>query len=137
MACLPTLKSRIRYRISRSRQDVFLVRDFLDLSGRDQVGRVLRELIVEGRLMRIGQGLYARARRSSVTGRVIPAKDLPRLAREAMDRLGLTLAPSVMEQSYNRGETTQVPTGRVVRVRERVSRRIGYDGKYVTIERAA
>ncbi|RFF27662.1 MULTISPECIES: DUF6088 family protein [unclassified Wenzhouxiangella] len=132
-----TLKSRIRYRVSRSRQDVFLVRDFLDLSDRDQVGRVLRELIGEGRLIRIGQGLYARARRSSVSGRVIPVKDLPRLADEALRRLGLTPTPSSLERRYNRSETTQVPTGRYIGVRERVSRKIGYDGKYMTVERAA
>jgi hypothetical protein len=136
MACR-TLRSRIRYRVNRSRQDVFLVRDFLDLSDRDQVGRALRELIGEGRLIRIGQGLYARARRSSVSGRVIPVKDLPRLADEALRRLGLTPTPSALEKRYNLNESTQVPTGRCIGVRERVSRRIGYDGKYMTVEHAA
>ena len=33
-----------------------------------------------------------------------------------------------MEIKYNEGKTTQVPTGRVIGVRKRVRRRIGFDG---------
>ena len=54
-----TLEARLLKRIDRKRGDVFLRADFGDLGGYDQVGRALRQLVREGRLVRIGQGLYA------------------------------------------------------------------------------
>ena len=39
-------------------------------------------------------------------------------------------------QAYNAGETTQVPTGRVVGVRRRVRRKVGYGGMNLSFERA-
>jgi Transcriptional regulator, AbiEi antitoxin len=48
-------------RIDRKRGDVFLRADFEDLGGYDQVGRALRQLVRDGRLVKVGQGLYARA----------------------------------------------------------------------------
>ena len=57
-----SLQDRLEKRIARKRGDVFLRADFDDLGGYDQVGRALRGLVRKGRLMKIGQGLYARAR---------------------------------------------------------------------------
>ena len=41
-----------------------------------------------------------------------------------------------MEQAYNAGKTTQVPTGRVIGVRGRVRRQISYNGFPLSYERA-
>jgi hypothetical protein len=133
---LKTLEDRVAYRIARSKRNVFVRDDFKDLSGYDQVGRSLRSLVDKKRLIKIGSGLYARARVSSLSRKTIPAKPLPALATEALDRLGVDVRPSSMEKAYNAGRTTQVPTGRVIAVQGRVSRKIGYDGKYVSFERA-
>jgi len=134
---LKTLESKIKYRMSRSKNSVFTPRDFFDLSDRDQVGRVLRRLVVRQNLIKIGYGLYARSRVSTLTGRVMPEKSLPDLAKEALTRLGVQVVSSSFEQKYNRGTTTQVPTGRVIGVKGRVSRKIGYNGKYITLEHVA
>jgi len=131
---LNTLKSKIKYRLSRSKETVFTPQDFLDLSDRDQVGRVLRQLVAEESLLKVGYGLYAKSSKSSVTGNVIPEKGLPELAKEALNKLGVIVVPSTAEREYNSGKTTQVPTGRVIGVKGRVSRRIGYNGKYITLE---
>lgn len=45
---LKALKSKIKYEIDRSKAAVFTPGDFFDLSDRDQVGRVLRQLVTEG-----------------------------------------------------------------------------------------
>jgi hypothetical protein len=37
---------------------------------------------------------------------------------------------------YNVGETTQVPIGRMIAIRGRVNRKIGYGGAYVSYEPA-
>ena len=66
-----TLEGKMTYRIKRSAEAVFLRRDFEDLGGYDQVGRVLRQLVQKELLINVGYGLYARADRSSFTGNLI------------------------------------------------------------------
>jgi hypothetical protein len=57
-----TLRERIEARIARKRgEDVFLPREFRDLDGEDQVLRVLRGLVHEKRLVRLGYGVYGGA----------------------------------------------------------------------------
>lgn len=129
---LKSLKSKVKYRISRSKAVVFTPKDFFDLSDRDQVGRVLRQLMAEGMLIKFGQGLYAKAKRSSLTGKLIPVKPLPELAKEALsDKLHVQVVPTTDLERYNSGRTTQVPTGRVIAVKGRVSRKMAYDGKSI------
>lgn len=130
-----TLEGKMRYRIRRGRDSVYIPSDFFDLSDRDQVGRVLRQFIEKGMLIKLGQGIYARAKLSSLTGKPVPEKDLRSLALEALKKLGIKTAPSSQEQAYNRGQSTQVPTGRVIGVRDRISRTIGYNGRFIKYER--
>jgi hypothetical protein len=131
-----SLETRLFNRIERKRGDVFLRADFEDLGGYDQVGRALRNIVRQGRLVRVGQGLYARAVAAPTDGRPIPRKGFRAMATEALGRLGVETAPTRLEQAYNSGRTTQVPSGRVVAVRKRVRRKIGYDGIFVGFERA-
>ena len=129
------LEKRIARRIARKKTNVFLRRDFEDLGGYDQVGRALKCLTAKGRLVKIGYGLYARTAISSISGRTVVAKPLPSLALEALERLDVQAMPSTFAQANSAGTSTQVPTGRVIAVRSRISRKIGYDGKYVSFER--
>jgi hypothetical protein len=130
-----TLETRIVTRMERKRGDVFVRADFEDLGGYDQVGRALRTLARKGELLRVGQGLYARARPSGLTGEPAPVKGLSTLT-EALARVGIETVPTRLEQAYNSGATTQVPTGRVVGVRRRVRRKIGYGDVNLSFERA-
>lgn len=131
------LERRVAERVSRKKANVLMREDFRDLGDYDQVGRALRRLVAKGRLVRIGYGLYARAAVSPLSGRTVPARSLPALAAAALERLDVEVVPSGLARAYNAGRTTQVPTGRVIAVKGRISRRIGYDGKYVTFERAS
>jgi hypothetical protein len=131
-----TLEARLLKRIARKRGDVFLRADFADLGNYDQVGRVLRGLVRDGRLMKIGYGLYTRTRPSVLDGTPTPVKGLRALASEALARLGVETAPTRLEQAYNSGQTTQVPTGRVVAVRGRIRRKLSYNGYPLGFERA-
>ncbi len=134
---LKTLESKVRYRIKRNKNSVFVPGDFFDLSDRDQVGRILRTFIEEGTLIKIGYGLYARTKISSLTGEPVPEKSLPELAKEALQKLGVRTGSSSFDKEYDSGNTTQVPTGRVIAVKGRISRKIGYGGNYITLEKAA
>src|ERR1700732_4865912 len=84
-----TLETRLLKRIERKRGDVFLRTDFDDLGGYDQVGRVLRDLVRKGQLMKLGYGLYTRARPSLIDGQPTPVKGLRALAAEALGRIGI------------------------------------------------
>jgi len=129
------LEARLLERIRRMRRNVFLRADFSELGGYDQIGRALRTLVKRSELLKVGQGLYARARTSPLSGRLVPAKGLGTL-REALARVGIETVPTQLEQDYEAGRTTQVPTGRVVGVRTRVRRKIGYGGVQLGYEHA-
>ena len=132
---LNSLKSKIKYRISRSKAVVFTPGDFFDLSDRDQVGRALKQLVIDEILVKFGQGLYAKARRSSLTGNLIPVKPLTELAREALtEKLKITVVATGDVAKYNDGRTTQVPTGRVIAVKGRISRKMAFDGKSIKLQ---
>lgn len=131
-----TLEDRVLKRVARKKGDVFLRADFADLGGYRQVGRTLRELVRQRKLLRIGQGIYTRAATSPLDGRTIPVKSLGRLAAEALTRLGVRTGPSRLERDYNAGRTTQVPAGRVIAVDRRVRRRIAFNGASMSYERA-
>ena len=130
-----TLETKLQKRIDRKRGDVFLRADFDDLGGYDQIGRTLRQLVRNGRLLRIGSGLYVRARPSTIDGKPTPVKGLRDLADEALRRVGVKTRPTRLEQAYSEGKTTQVPSGRRIAVNKRVRRRIGYNGAVMSFER--
>ena len=137
MSKYETLSYKVSARIARKNNAVFVREDFADLGGYDQIGRILRQLAAEEKLIKIGYGLYAKAKRSSLTGEIVPVLPLPDLAREALNRLGIQTGISKLTRDYNAGLTTQVPTGRKIAIKGRVSRKIGYDGTYVSYERSA
>lgn len=130
-----TLEERIAQRVNRSKGEVFLRKDFADLADYDQVGRSLRHLADKGQLVKIGYGLYAKATTAPISKRPVLRRGIQDLAAEALERLKVSTFPSSFEQDYNQQQTTQVPTGRVIGVKGRITRKIGYDGKYVTFER--
>jgi len=130
------LETRVMKKVvANRRRGVFLRADFADLGEYDQVGRALRRLVRKGRLIRIGQGLYAKAAQSPFDGSLAPVKGIRALAAEALSRLGVKSGLSRLEKAYNAGQTTQVPSGRVIAVDKRVRRKIGYNGAYVSFER--
>lgn len=129
---LKRLEDRMAYRVERKKGSVYLREDFSDLADYDQIGRGLRRLVARGTLVKIGYGLYARAKLSPLSGNTVPEKSLPSLAAEALKRLKVKVGASQEARAYNEGRSTQVPTGRVLAVKGRISRKIGYDGKYMS-----
>jgi len=133
---LASIADQIERKIARSKRNVFLRADFAKLGSYDAVGRALRQMTDRGRFVQIGYGLYAKAERSPFTGKPAPVVGIRRLATEALRRLGKSVAGSTLDSAYNSGQSTQVPTGRTLAVKDRIRRRIGYDGNYVILERA-
>jgi hypothetical protein len=133
-----TLRERIEARIARKRgEDVFLPREFADLGGEDQVLRALRSLTREGRLVRLGYGVYGRAITSRLSGKPIlySPNGLGGAARQALTKLGVEWEPTEAERAYNEGRSTQVPVNPAVRVKGRFSRRLRDGNTELVLER--
>jgi hypothetical protein len=132
-----TLREKVETRIARKRDNVFLPREFRDLGGEDQVLRVLRTLVREKRLLRLGYGVYGRAFISSMSGApVLYSPDgFAGAARQALTKLGVPWEPSEAEKAYNEGRSTQVPVNPVVRVKGRFSRQLRYGNTELVLER--
>ncbi|HEN4748195.1 TPA: conjugal transfer protein [Legionella pneumophila] len=123
-----SLRSRVEKKISRSKRQVFLRSDFEKLSDYDQVGRVLKELSREGKLLKIGYGLYAKARINRITGKPMLAADggFTAISREALTRLGIKWQYSDATKSYMTN-STQIPANAEFVVKSRFNRKIGTD----------
>ncbi len=132
-----TLWEKVARRVAKKRANVFLTRDFADLGERTQVQRALRRLVNEGRLVRLGYGVYARARPNTFTGEPVP--DVPggfdAAAKEVLDRLGVEFERSQAEIDLIEGRTLQIPSTSAVRVRGRFARRLSFGRMEMRLDR--
>ncbi len=115
--------------------NVILRADVAKLGSASQVSEALKALQAQGVLVRIGTGVYAKTRKSSVTGAIIPAGSLESLAVEALRRLGVSVSAGSAAVAYNTGRTTQLPGTFVANTgRRRISRKIAVGGRLVKYE---
>lgn len=128
-------------RIARSlgiskKKTVFLRSDFESFGTSTRVTRALQELIAEGRIVRVGRGIYVKARPSSVTGNPVPVETLEVVAHEALAALGVDVQLGSAAKAYLAGVSQDVPMTIAVDVgSSRVSRRIGFGGREVRLEK--
>ncbi|MDB5931339.1 MAG: hypothetical protein JWR60_3046 [Polaromonas sp.] len=128
---------RIKRSLANQGDGVFVRAEFERFGSPAQVGRALRQLTQDGALVRLGVGVYAKAKPSVLSGRPIPARPLEVLAPEALKKLGIPVMPSRLAQDYNAGRSTQLPSGIVLNTgKRRIARRLSFNGKAVQYERA-
>lgn len=128
-------KSRLSRSIGKSKnKTVFLRKDFEALGTPSRVTRALTELIAEGKLIRLGYGVYAKARPSVITGNTVPVLSLEELAYEALKSLGANPRPSAAQRRYNSGETTQIPMSISYSVSKRINRNLSLGNQTVKYE---
>lgn len=100
------IEERIGRSIAKRKDDVFLREDFVKFGSEAQVSRALRRLVLDGVLVKLGVGVYARAKKSVLSGKAIPVKPVEVLAPLALRKIGVKIYPSQMTQEYNSGATT-------------------------------
>jgi hypothetical protein len=128
-------------RIARSlgiskKKTVFLRSDFEPFGTSTRVTRALQELISEGRIVRVGRGIYVKARPSVITGNPVPVEPLETIAHKALAALGVDVQLGSDAKAYVDGLSPDVPMKLAVDVgSSRVSRRIGFGEREVTFER--
>lgn len=131
------LERKIKNKINEIPYKVLLRKDFEQLGEYGKVGRVLKNLVSEGKIIKVGYGIYVKAKVSSISGKIIPQISLREIAIEALTRLGIEVVEAKSTAAYNEGRSTQVPTGRLIAVKNFTSRKIGYDNKYISYEYAS
>lgn len=134
MPVIEILEKRVQYRIKKSKDAVFMLSDFLDLSDRDQIMRALRKLIQKSLIIKVGQGAYVKAEKSIINGDLIPIINLTEIGITVAKKLKIKTILNKYELWYNEGKTTQVPTGYVIPVLGRINRKIGFNGVYIKYE---
>ena len=117
---------------------MFLRSDFKDIAGYDQVGRVMRTMVSSGDLIKIGYGLYVRARLNRITGNPMP--DNPAGADgvliEAMERLGKNYELDQLSVLNMLGQSTQIPATVVIKPKSsRFTRKISVGSQGINLTR--
>ena len=133
-----TLRKLVAARIRRSRGDVFVPADFDDLGGNVQINRVLRGLVADRTIARLGRGIYARLRRNPLTGQPMLAAEggFDGAVRQTLRKLRVQWDETQVVRDYNAGLTTQVQANSAFAVRGRFSRRLRYKELEAQFERA-
>ncbi|NMR24710.1 S-adenosylhomocysteine hydrolase [Pseudoalteromonas sp. NEC-BIFX-2020_015] len=106
-----TATDRIYQKIKRSRRYVFERKDFDNYASYDQVGRVLKQLVDKGELIKIGYGLYTKATINSLTNKPMPTNPggTDALIREILKLRGVDFEMDTMSLRSINGESTQIP----------------------------
>jgi hypothetical protein len=128
-----TIAERVETRIKRSKRDVFIRDDFSDIGGYDQIGRALRQMCSKELIIKIGYGVYAKARRNRINNRLmIAANGGPdRVLIETLERLDVPYEFSGLTAAYVAGSTTQIPAYMEVKVKKRFSRKLSIGNKQI------
>ncbi|KFX02041.1 MULTISPECIES: DUF6088 family protein [Pectobacterium] len=107
-----TTRDRIQSRLKRSKHYVFTRNDFKDIGSYAQVGKVLRSLVSEGLLLKVGYGVYTKARQNNITGNIMPAAPggSSAVIIETLERFNVPYRFVGATAAYNSGKSTQIPT---------------------------
>jgi hypothetical protein len=104
-----SLKDKMVRSIALRKGEVLMRVDFERMGSPSQISRVLRELMAEGKIVRLGYGTYAKARPSTLSGKPVPRVTLEELAQEALGKLDVSVKLGRAQQAYADGRTTQIP----------------------------
>ena len=106
-----TAADRIYQKIKRSRRYVFERKDFYNDASYDQVGRVLKQLVDKGVLMKIGYGLYTKSTINSLTKKPKPTNPggTDAIMREILRLRGVDFEMDAMSLKSINGQSTQIP----------------------------
>jgi len=104
-----SVKDRMVRSIALRKGEVVVRDDFKTMGSASQVSRALKALIEEGKIIRLGYGIYAKARPSKLSGKPVARVTLEELAQEGLQKLGVAVRLGRAQAEYASGKTTQIP----------------------------
>jgi hypothetical protein len=129
------VEERLKRAIALRKDDVFVRADFARFGSSAQVSRALRQLVTAGTLVKLGIGVFAKAKPSALSGQPIPLRPIEVLVPVALQKLGVKVKAGRAARAYNAGGTEQVPAGIVLDTgRRRITRKLGFGERYVSYE---
>ncbi|OAT26766.1 DUF6088 family protein [Proteus myxofaciens] len=107
-----TAVHQISQKLKRSRRYVFERKDFENIASYDQIGRALNQLIKQDELMKIGYGLYTKARKNSLTKRLMPTHPggTDAILREILKMKGVNFEIDPLSLQSLSGNSAQIPS---------------------------
>ena len=129
------LADRLQRSIKRRPGNVIFRSEIAELGSPAQITAALNTLLAKGVIVRISTGIYAKTRKSSVTGATVAAGSLETLATEALGKLGVVFRAGSAAAAYNSSATAQLPGSFVVDTgNRRISRTIEVGGRKLVYE---
>jgi hypothetical protein len=131
-----TVKDKVISKIKRSTSSVFLRNEFDKLGDYRQVSRAVKQVEASGMLVRVGFGLYAKARPSILDGKPVPTTPLLNIGLEVMQKIGIKADVGKDAKDLREGRSTQVPMLPIINVgKSRVSRKITVGKREIVYEK--
>jgi hypothetical protein len=130
-----TVKERMTRSIALRKGEVVMRADFESMGSASQISRALKELMQAGKIVRVGYGIYAKARPSILSGKPSTRVSLDELAYEALKKLGVVPRLGRAAAEYASARTTQIPAWSTFNTgRRRISRQIGIGRRDIRFE---
>lgn len=105
---------------------VILRKELKTLGSSRQLSRALSSLVKDGKIVRIGYGIYAKAYKSKYIDIPIPMGGFDSVAFEALEKLNIEWELGSAAQAYNAGKSTQVPARNIIKLKKRFRGNIYY-----------
>jgi hypothetical protein len=132
-----TVKDAVIAKIKRSPSSVFLRKEFNRLGDYRQVSRAINEAAASGMLVKVGFGLYAKARPSTISGKPVPTAPLLAIGLEVMQKIGVKADVGKDAVALREGRSTQIPMLPIINIgKARVSRKIAVGSRQVVYEKS-
>jgi hypothetical protein len=121
--------------IALRKGEVVIRQDFAALGSASQISRALKELTLEGKIVRFSQGAYAKARPSILSGKPSTRVSLEELTGELFKKLGIDIRVGSAAARYASARTTQIPVWATFNTgKRRISRAIGIGIRTIRFE---
>ena len=104
-----SIKKTIVRAIASRKGEVILRRELDKFGSKSQVTRAVADIVLEGGLVKIGYGVYAKAKINMFSGKPTPRVVLEDIVDEAFKRLGIKFVLGRAAREYNNRLTTQIP----------------------------
>lgn len=131
-----TIRERIWQSIAIRNEAAFLRSEFKGFGDPSQVTRALKSLVDEGRLSKVGYGVYVKAKMSSISGNPVPSKSLAEIGEAFLAKRGIVPVLGKSARNYNEGRSTQIPMRSVLSTGgRRVTRKIQVGNSVLKYER--
>ncbi len=132
-----TVKDRVIAKIKRSPSSVFLRKEFDRFGDYRQVSRAINQATASGMLVKVGFGLYAKARPSTISGKPVPTVPLLNIGLEVMKKIGVKADVGKDAMALREGRSTQIPMLPIINIgKARVSRKISVGSRQVVYEKS-